>query len=89
MVFCRCPCHANLVGDLLDAEHRGDLAGIAYYATDDHMRLPPMVAVSDQVESLVASGCSCMTYHLVLRTHRRLPFDPPRPYNPSQADGDE
>lgn len=59
-----------------------------------------MVALHDQLEALVASGCSCRTYHHALRTfitpapsarppHLLLP--PPNPFDPEsesqQSDG--
>lgn len=99
MRACRCPCHQSTVGDLRDAEQREDSSAVRYYATDDHLALPPFVDVGDELEALVAQGCSCRAYHFALRSfvtpppkaippHLMLP--PPNPFDPnadSQSDG--
>lgn len=99
-VFCRCPfCHAHLVADLREAKHRGDDAGVAYFASEPGIHIPPMVPLHDELETLVAQGCSCRTYHHALRSFLTPPpkaippyllLPPPNPFNPdsdSQSDG--
>lgn len=81
-IWCRCPCHAHLVGDLHDAQQRGDLAAVAYFSTDDHLCLPPLVAVTDPLEILVALGCGCGKYHASLPMPRP-PYKPPTKWHPS------
>src|SRR3990167_7889341 len=84
--WCRGDGHAHYVGDLRDAEQRGDRFAVAYYAADPRLYVPPLVPLDDPVETLIAIGCSCCRYHTA------LPMNAPRPtYKPPtdwQPDGE-
>jgi len=81
MLWCRCPCHDERSANLREAEHRGNLAAVAYYATDDHLRLPPLADITSQLDTLVAIGCSCIAHHASLPMPRP-PYKPPTNWTP-------
>jgi hypothetical protein len=83
--YCRCPCHQQTRGDALDAEQRGDAAGAAYFASESHLDIPPLVDLTSQLESLVSIGCRCGVNHCRLPLPKPK-YMPPSPWNP-EADG--
>lgn len=90
-VWCRCPCHAHVVADYREAQHRGWLWAVLYYSAEPLIAIPPAVDVRDQAETLVAMGCSCSRFHAALPLpHAQRPkYLPPKPWNREQDERTE
>lgn len=91
-IWCRCKCHGSTAGNINEQKQRGNLAGVFYFATEDDAALPPMVAINDQLEVLVAIGCRCCEDHVRLKTFNPPPpnvppihliLPPPNPFDPT------
>ena len=81
-VFCRChKCHAHVIADLREAQHRGDMWGVLFYINDERLHIPPLVDVADPVETLIALGCDCVRYHTALPMPQPK-YLPPRDWRP-------
>lgn len=101
MRACRCFCHHATTANKNDQQQRGNPRGVRYFATEPDAAIPPFVELDNQLESLVASGCSCSGHHQRLKTFLTsapkapppyLLLPPPNPfdpYGPTQADGDD
>ena len=96
---CACFCHHAGRGDLGDArqrlrctveEHalRVVAREVVYRNGDDGNNVPPSVAYDDQLETLVALGCSCIMGHCSLPQppEPRRRYLPPRPWRPEDGD---
>jgi hypothetical protein len=80
MRACRCACHSEKLGDLHDAMQRDDRGAVAYYSTDDHLEIPPMVDLQSQLESAIA--CTrCGPNHVPLKPPPPK-YLPPRSWKP-------
>jgi hypothetical protein len=87
MRACRCSCHSEKLGDLHDALQRDDRGAVAYYSTDDHLELPPMVDLFNQLESWLACA-RCGPNHVALKSPPPK-YKPPTHWKPEpQSDGE-
>jgi len=87
-VFCVCPCHAVMRGDLYAAWHAGDADTVARLSNDPAINFPAWVDIRDPLEAAVASGCPCVRNHTPALLAAKPPpkYLPPRPWRPEDGD---